>query len=34
MEYVESLAWLTLWPIVLYFGYKFSIKNSLQKEIQ
>lgn len=30
MEYLESLAWLTLWPIVLYLGYRFSIKNSLK----
>ncbi len=30
MEYLESLAWLALWPIVLYLGYRFSIKNSLK----
>ena len=30
MEYLESLARLALWAIVLYLGYRFSIKNSLK----
>ncbi len=30
MEHLESLAWLSLWPIVLYLGYKFSINNILK----
>lgn len=33
MEYLSELIWLTLWPIVIYLGYKFSIKNAI-KEIK
>lgn len=32
MEYMESLVWLSLWPVVIYLGYRFSIKNSLKGE--
>jgi hypothetical protein len=24
MEYTNSLLWLTLWPLVIYLGYKFT----------
>lgn len=27
MEYIESLLWLSLWPIIIFFGYKFSVLN-------
>ena len=27
MEYLSELIWLSLWPVVIYLGYKISIKN-------
>ncbi|MGD9655070.1 MAG: hypothetical protein AB7U44_07725 [Sulfuricurvum sp.] len=27
MEYIESLLWLALWPIVIFLGYKFAKLN-------
>lgn len=27
MEYLESLAWFSLWPIVIYSSYKIVLKN-------
>lgn len=27
MEYIESLLWLSLWPIVIFLGYKFAMLN-------
>lgn len=27
MEYVESLIWFSLWPIVIYASYKFVFRN-------
>ncbi len=32
MEYIYELAWLTLWPIVIYVSLKISIKNVLKFE--
>jgi len=32
MEYIYELAWLTLWPIVIYISLKISIKNVLKFE--
>lgn len=31
MEYLSELIWLSLWPVVIYLGYKISIKNALKK---
>jgi hypothetical protein len=31
MEYINELLWLTLWPVVIYLGYKFSMKNAIKK---
>lgn len=28
MEYMSEIAWLLLWPIVIYLSYKISIKNA------
>ncbi len=33
MEYINELIWLSLWPVVIYFGYKISILNAT-KEIK
>lgn len=27
MEYIESLLWLTLWPLIIFLGYKFTALN-------
>lgn len=27
MEYIESLLWLSLWPLVVFLGYKFTALN-------
>jgi hypothetical protein len=27
MEYITSLLWLGLWPIIIFLGYKFTILN-------
>jgi hypothetical protein len=27
MEYMESLLWLGLWPLIVFFGYKFTALN-------
>lgn len=27
MEYTNSLLWLTLWPLIIYLGYKFTVFN-------
>jgi len=32
MEYIYEIAWFTLWPVVIYLGYKMSIKNVLKYE--
>lgn len=32
MEYLSELLWFSLWPIVIYVGYKVSIKNVLKFE--
>jgi len=32
MEYIYELAWLTLWPIVIYVSLKISVKNVLKFE--
>jgi|LSQX01.2.fsa_nt_gb hypothetical protein len=34
IDYTTSLIWLTLWPIVIYIGYKLSISNIKEKEIK
>ena len=31
MEYLSELIWLSLWPMVIYLGYKISIINALKK---
>lgn len=31
MEYINELLWLTLWPVVIYLGYKFSMKNATKE---
>ncbi|KLE01482.1 hypothetical protein AF75_04695 [Aliarcobacter butzleri L350] len=28
MEYISELIWLSIWPLVIYLGYKISIKNA------
>jgi hypothetical protein len=33
MEYLSELLWLSLWPVVIYLGYKISIINAT-KEIK
>jgi hypothetical protein len=32
MEYTYGLTWLSLWPIIIYLGYKFSIRNVMKFE--
>jgi len=32
MEYLYEIAWLCLWPLVIYIGWKVSIKNILKFE--
>lgn len=32
MEYIYELAWLTLWPIVIYVSLKISMRNVLKFE--
>lgn len=27
MEYIESLLWLGLWPLIIFLGYKFAALN-------
>ena len=27
MEYIESLLWLSLWPLIIFLGYKFAVLN-------
>ncbi len=27
MEYIESLVWLGLWPLIIFLGYKFALLN-------
>jgi hypothetical protein len=27
MEYIYEIAWFTLWPVVIYLGYKMTLKN-------
>lgn len=27
MEYIESLLWLGLWPLIIFLGYKFAVLN-------
>ncbi len=31
MDYTTSLIWLSLWPIVIYLGYKISFKNATKE---
>lgn len=31
MDYTSSLIWLSLWPVVIYLGYKISFKNSTKE---
>ena len=30
MSYTASLIWLGVWPLVLYLGYRLSIKNAVK----
>ena len=32
MEYLFQIAWLCVWPIVIYFSWKISVKNALKFE--
>jgi hypothetical protein len=32
MEYLVEIAWLSLWPIVIYLGLKISEKNAMKFE--
>jgi len=32
MEYIDAISWLLLWPLVIYLGYKFSVRNILKLE--
>jgi hypothetical protein len=32
MEYIVEIAWLCLWPVVIYLGLKVSVKNILKFE--
>jgi hypothetical protein len=32
MEYIVEITWLCLWPVVIYFGWKLSVKNALKFE--
>lgn len=32
MEYLSEILWLCLWPIVIYVGWKLSIKNATNFE--
>jgi hypothetical protein len=32
MEYAYELAWFSLWPIVIYLGWKISIRNAIKFE--
>lgn len=32
MEYIYEIMWLCLWPVVIYMGWKFSVKNALNYE--
>jgi hypothetical protein len=32
MEYLYEIAWLMLWPVVIYLGWRFSAKNALKFE--
>jgi hypothetical protein len=34
MEYGYEIAWLCLWPLVLYFAWKMSVKNILKLEAE
>ncbi len=27
MEYLYEIAWFSLWPIIIYLGWKMSVKN-------
>ena len=27
MDYIYEIAWFTLWPIIIYVGYAFTLKN-------
>lgn len=30
MEYLSAIAWLSLWPLVIFVAYKLSIRNVLK----
>lgn len=32
MEYLTQIAWFSLWPLVIFLGWKLSIKNALNFE--
>ena len=32
MEYINEIAWLSLWPIVIYVSYKLVIRNIINFE--
>jgi len=32
MEYIYEIAWLCLWPTVIYLGWKLSVGNALKFE--
>lgn len=32
MEYLYEIAWLSLWPIVIYSSWRLSVKNALKLE--
>ncbi len=32
MEYIYEIGWLCLWPVVIYAGWKFSVKNAMKFE--
>jgi len=32
MEYLSEIAWLCLWPVVIFIGWKVSIRNAVKFE--
>jgi hypothetical protein len=32
MEYLAEIVWLSLWPIVIFLGWKLSVKNAMKFE--
>jgi hypothetical protein len=32
MEYLYEIIWFSLWPIVIYLGWKISVKNAIKFE--